>query len=429
MRILSKGSELPFVHKSVGWDESTNFKDYDIVFVNLRTLEDSAQDYDHPYNDSDESPEILDKSDVSTFIQEDGYMVAYLPNSPVAEMGDTTTEPKSKFSSQPVTARQRQVNKNKEVEPYCDYELLNWLPFSVNITTEESGKSIEFFEEEWKWYFGNLFSWDKIISVDSSTFYDADSIVENSYGERIATKISRSSGGHISLIPPDETTTYSDFVKNTLQNVFDVDIDVEGRAPPAWLSDYSLPNEEDIEDSIQEKKKEIEDLEKELESLTKFKKLLYETHTNLEEVTRDALREIGFTVDGEIPGKRDGILQTPEKRFTLEITGTTGGIKLSKCRQLDDWVENVTIEFPDEDVSGLLIVNSEMGTPPEERNISLEPNVERYMKRRGDYKILTTLDLYRLVEIDIEEGLDMNDVEELFYQDETLLTLPDKYKS
>lgn len=424
MRILSKGSELPFVHESVGWDESTNFKDYDIVFVNLRTLEEAAQDYDHPYNESDESPEILDKSDVSTFIQEDGYMVVYLSDSPVAEMGNTTTEPKSKYSSQPVTARQRQVNKNKEVEPYNDYELLNWLPFSANITTDESGESVDVFEDEWKWYFGNLFSWDKIIDVDSSTFYDTYSITENSYGERIATRISRSSGGHVTLIPPDESIVYSDFVKNALQNVFDIDVGVEGRAPPAWLSDYSLPNEEDIEDSIQEKKKEIEELENELESLTKLKKLLYETNTNLEEVTRDSLRELGFTVDGEVPGKRDGILRTSETDFALEITGTTGGIKLRKGRQLDDWVENVMAEDPDEDVSGLLIVNPEMGTPPEERDISIEPNVQNYMEQRGDYKVLTTLDLYRLAELNLKEGVDKDDIEEMFYQDDTLLSLP-----
>lgn len=402
MRILSKGSELPFVHDSVGWDESKNFKDYDIVFVNINNLEDKSQNFDHPYNNTEESPFLLNSTDVSQFIREGGYMVVYLPDSPVANMGEATTEPKKRHSTKGTALPQRQGNSDKQVEPYNEYDLLDWLPFSIDITTEESGKSVEVFEDEWEWYFGNRFSWDKIVSVDTGTSYGAHSIADNSYGERLAVRVSKNRGGHISLIPPDEGITYSRFVKKSLQEVFGVDITVEGRAPPSWVSDYTLPNEEDIVDNIENKKKEIEKLEEKLDSITKYKDLLYETNTNLEEVTRESLQEFGFTVDDEIPGKRDGILHTSETNFAIEITGTTGGIKLSKCRQLDDWVENVMSINPEEDVSGLLIVNPEMGTPPDDRDISVEPNVQNYMEQRGDYKILTTIDLYRLVEINIK---------------------------
>lgn len=432
MRILSKGSELPFVHKSVGWDESTNFKDYDIIFVNLEELEKQAQDYDHPYNESDESPQLLDTSDVSTFIKEDGFMVIYLSDSPVVNMGNTTTEKKKKNIARSQQLPQYKTQEEKEVEPYDEYEILDWLPFSVNINTDEAGESIVILDEKWKWYFGNYFNWDKLLNFPyKQSSYESEPLVENSYSESIAISVMSSyssSNGFVALIPPTDNITYSDFVKNTLQNVFGFETNVEGRAPPAWLSEYSLPNEDNIEDSIQEKKGEIEELEKELESLTKFKKLLYETNTNLEEVAREALRELGFTVDGEVPGKRDGILRTSETDFALEITGTTGGIKLRKGRQLDDWVENVTAENPGDEISGLLIVNPEMGTPPDEREISIEPNVQNYMEQRGDYKVFTTLDLYRLMELNLKEGVDKDDVEEMFYQEDTLLSLPEEYR-
>ena len=298
----------------------------------------------------------------------------------------------------------------------------------MKIDTEESGKSVESISARWKWYFGNSFKWNKIISISGRTFEGIRNIAENSYGKTIATGIDGNQGGGIALIPHKENTTYPEFVKNTLQNVFRTESIVEDRAPPAWLSEYSLPKEEDIKDNIQEKKKEIEELEEELESLTKFKKLLYETSTNLEEVTREALRELGFTVDGEVPGKRDGVLHTDETLFALEITGTTGGIKKSKGRQLDDWVENVMLENPDETVSGLLIVNPKMGTPPDDRDVSIEPNVKKYMEQRGDYKVLSTVELYRLVKLNLKEGVDKAEIEEMFYQGNTLLSLPEAYR-
>lgn len=432
MRILSKGSELPFVHESVGWDDSTNFKDYDIVFVNLSSLEETAQEFDHPYNESQQSPKIFDSSDVSTFIQTGGFMVVYLPDTPTVDMGGATKKTKKdKVSNKPALRGGRNNQDAANVKPYKEYNLLEWLPFPVNIDTDESGESVSVLEKEWEWYFRSRFKWNKIISHKTyTTGYKSDVIAENSYSKPIATKITKSSdrsNGHVAIIPPKESITYSEFVKTTLEKVFGIESNVEGRAPPAWLSEYILPKEDDIEDRIQKKRKEIEELEEELESITKYKKLLYETSTNLEEVTREALKELGFTVDSEVPGKRDGVLHTKETNFALEITGTTGGIKLSKGRQLDDWVENVMAENPDENISGLLIVNPEMGTSPGERDISIEPNVKNYMRQRGDYKILTTIDLYRLIEQNFIEGVEKEEVEDLFSQDETLLSLPDKF--
>jgi hypothetical protein len=432
MRVLSKGSVLPFVHESIEWDESTNFKDFDVVFVNLKTLEESAEDYDHPYNESDESPSVFDPGEVTTFIRTGGFMVVYLPDSLTVSMGNTTTKPKKDNTTTVAPMGRPTKQKDREVDPYNEYDLLDWLPFSVEVDAEESGESVLVLDEEWEWYFGNRFEWDKILNHSTrKSSYNSETIAENSYSKSIATKVTHSYGSddaYVAIIPPDKSITYSDFVKDTLHHVFGMDTNVEGRAPPEWLSDYTLPDEEEIESSIDEKREEIAELEEELKSLTKFKKLLYEQHTNLEEIVREALRALGFTVDGEIPGKRDGILHTSETNFALEITGTARGIKLSKCRQLDDWVESATIEFPDKKISGLLIVNPEMGTPPEERERSIEPNVERYMTRRGDYKILTTMDLYRLVERNLKEGVDREEIEETFYQENTLLSLPEVFR-
>lgn len=423
MKVLSKGADVPFVHQSIGWGDATNFKDYDIVFVNLGGLEETSDQYDHPYNESDWVPKLMDSSDVSEFIRTGGYMIVYLPNSLVVHMGDTTTKKKSTSALRQVPAGSA-GSQQSSPDPYNEYEVLDWLPFSIEIDTDESGKSVEVLDESWAWYFGDEFSWDKLLSgTTSSTGYDIEELATNSYAKNISVKVYSSYGedGYVALLPSSDEVSYSDFVAYTLKEVFGLDITVEGRSPPSWLSDYRLPGEENIESQIAKRKEEIAELESELDSQTTYKKLLYETDTQLEEVTKRTLREFGFTVEDGIPGKRDGILETNSTDFALEITGTTGGIKLSKCRQLDEWVENLTVESPGGDISGLLIVNPEMSTPPDERQIELEPNVGDYMKRRGDYKILTTLDLYNMVEIDLNVGLSRDDLEPAFDTDDVLL--------
>ena len=426
MRVFSKGSGLPYVHKSSGWNEHANFKDYDVVFVNLLNLENKSQNYDHPYNGSENIPKLLDSSDVSKFIRTGGYMIVYLPKHPTVEMGETTTKPKKTAGgSQQPAPRGGSMSKKDNTEPYSEYNLLDWLPFSAKFNTDESGESIEVFKNDWKWYFGDSFKWEYMISGFSGQFFDYKTIAKNSYDEDISIEVTRGNdGGYAALVPPNSNYLYSEFVKSVLQNVFDIESGVRGRAPPSWLSDYSLPTEENIQQEIDEKRSEVNRLEKEIENITQFKQLLYEADTRLEETVQNALRQIGFDVSGEIPGKRDGVLHSNKTDFVLEITGTTGGIKLSKCRQLDEWVDNAVAESPQQSVSGLLIVNSEMSTAPGDRNLAVEPNVQKYMDKRGDYKILTTIDLYKLVKLEIEEEIGRKVLKQMLSQKDTLLTLP-----
>ena len=431
MRILSKGSDIPFVHESIKWEETANFKDFDLVFVNLNSLEKEADNYDHPYNESDKSPKMFDRADIDTFVETGGLMVVYLPKNPVVNMGNATTEKeknKGSTAATPMPKGSIQNEKEDTVDPYTEYELLSWLPFSVSFDDSESGESVEGVHRAWKWYFGERFSWDMTIGGpgrDSS--YTANSIARNSYGGDISISVTHeySGDGYVSLIPPKADMSYSDFVNKTLDEVFDVKSNVEGHSPPTWVSNCKLPNEERIEVEIEKKEEEIAELNEELDDITSFKRLLYEKDDPLEQIVQDSLQELGFRIENGIPGKRDGILHTSKIIFAVETTGTTGGIKLTKARQLDDYVENVTVEFPDEKVSGLLIVNPEMNTKPEKRDISVEPNVANYMDRRGNYKILTTIDLYEMIKLALSEGVDKDNLEQMFYQDETLLTRPD----
>ena len=217
----------------------------------------------------------------------------------------------------------------------------------------------------------------------------------------------------MALVPPKSDSTYSDFVAKALRNIFGRENNIGDIAPPEWLSNYELPGEENIKNKISEKQTEIDSLEQELENLTGFKKLLYTYDDELENIVRDTFRQLGFTVEGEIPGGRDGILKTETADFVLEITGTGGGIKKKKVRQLDDHVESYIAENPEGEIKGLLIVNPDFTTDPDKRDIRIEPNVENYINRRGDYKVLTTPDLYQLIADHIKQEIDQSEVERL----------------
>ena len=146
MKILSKGSEISFVHESVGWDESINFKDFDVVFVDLQAFEESAGSFDHPYNESEDSPKLFDTSDVSTFLKTGGFMFVYLPSSSTVDMGQPTTETPNQ------AMRPGRGAKETETEPYLDYNLFDWLPFSVDLSTDEKGDSVDCVDSDWGFF-------------------------------------------------------------------------------------------------------------------------------------------------------------------------------------------------------------------------------------------------------------------------------------
>lgn len=428
MRVLSKGTQLPFVDESVDWSENANFKDYDVVFVNLRTLEEDSHKYDHPLNGNVASPELFDKESVNTFIETGGNMIVYLPDKQIVKMNSPIDSQNPRTVLNKVGMQlPKDVRNSGDIS---EYDLLHWLPFKTNIDSSESGKSVENVQRHWRWFFGDQFCWDQIISHEC-TQYKFKSIADNSYNKSIATKVYKGSSNSncIYLLPAKGSISYSDFVKNTLVNKFRADIDIEGRSPPSWLSDIRLPDENKIINEIEEKENKISELEEELDEIQKYKSLLYERGDKLEEITLQALEKLGFDIDGEIPGQRDGVLQTSDGKFALEITGTSGGIKKSKARQLDDWVDNLLAEAPGESVSGLLIVNPQMGIPPAQRDTSLEPNVEKYLQKRGDYKVLTTLALLSLIKAELDEGVDKTEIEEMLHQENTLISLPEDFSN
>lgn len=214
-----------------------------------------------------------------------------------------------------------------------------------------------------------------------------------------------------------EPTKISDYqaVNLILQERYGVQLE---QSPPDWIEAYKLPNQIPIEKEICDYEQEIQRLKKEsitvqerLQNTLRFRKLLYEQGIDgLEPVVRDALRELGATVEDPQPkaNREDGRLTAPTgQRAMLEIKGRTKSLNLGDVRQLDHWVRDALIHERLKS-KGILIANMYCGHPPEIRENPFPKNCVESAET-VNLCLMTTTQLFRALcshqrrELDLEE--------------------------
>lgn len=425
-RILSVGGEFEFATKNIDWSEHSNFKDYDIIFFNLHDL--IEETYHVPDADNPRSINFPSSDDIIQALKAGSDLYVILP-------GHEQTEAWSSRAARSVP-------------------ILNWLPFNINLIKEE-GRSVENIAEKWEWYFDTEFKWDYLIESEvrniskttifmkrnpRETIFRRESLAETRYGKDIATNIqggetvkfmsgrNKGSGnvfkvdwwpGSAYLLPLIDRFHFQQFAEECLIRFHEEDIDYENNTPPEWLSDYTLPEEQEILDEISKLRNKLESKQDQLEGIEQYKELLYEKGPTLENIVRKTFRDIGYDVEGETPGRRDGVIQLRSSQAVLEIHGTNGGVPLDKCRQLDDWVERAVVEESD-DVIGLLVVNPLRNQNPAQREDAIPDNVIDYMNRRN-HKILTTTTLFKLIKAKESGVLEKEEITNRLIGDPTVI--------
>lgn len=427
-RILSIGPDLDFVD-SIDWNQKTNYKDYDIIFIDLSNLEDRSADFVHPYfEDEKTSVKFPTRKQVRSFVMEGGNdMIITLPSSSTIQLKENQNEIENLDEDEPTTYS-------------CN--VFAWLPMTL-VTEDIGGKSVSLTENShsnaWNWYFTENFSWDLTIqgvrqrSSMLTSYKNPKSgygrysssgrnekhgpvprmqdIAVNASNECIASRIElfprkavdKSNidqyppiNGGVYLFPLKPSIPFADFVRQVLIQNYEV-LEEGLEFQPGWVEKYVLPEEQQLSERILKLKRDLAELEDQIEEPAKYKPLLYDVGDPLEELVRETLRDVGLDIDGEVPGKRDGIIKLDNQWVVLEIYGSINGVKSKKYRQLTDWVENVKVDNPDKNIEGLLIANTFVEADPNERpDKLLTGDPRRLMDQRG-FHAISTIDIYRMI--------------------------------
>ncbi len=175
--------------------------------------------------------------------------------------------------------------------------------------------------------------------------------------------------------------------------------------PPGWVEDYKLQGEENFDSDIEELQNQIAELQKkkiEIEDkkkqLIKFKGLLYEQGTALEELVIASFRLMGFQAENrEIDDmEHDAVFHSEEGRGIAEVEGKDNdAIHISKLDQLNRAVDE-DFELNEDYPQGILIGNHFRLTNPINRK---EPFTEKVkiVAEKKSFGLLTTYEIYQAV--------------------------------
>lgn len=422
LRVLSVGTDVGVATKSVKWNEDYNIKDYDWIFLNYYSL-------DQQVGDSTVS-ELLNgfvkpgQSDIFRSVATGSKVVALLP--------ERNKIPRDRHTRMDISGHFPN-----------DFSLIN-----------ESGESLQpdTVPTRWEWYFDRSFNWKVYIRGRAGEYeyrgsrfeYRNKSLASNKANELLACVsnfqevIETSSGyqneknelpGEISFIPVIRDYNPENLIKEILDEFTDLDARIKAENSPGWVDEKSLPGENekvselsDLKDQKRKIEEEIAQKNEELQELGRYKALLWGNEDALEQLVPEVFREFGFDVEGEQPHGRDGMIFHDNKRYVMEITGTTGGISDDKCRQLSAWVDDLELEDQENDYIGLLVVNPDRKTRPGERNPDeyLPPHLRRFLEKRG-YHVLLTPKLYDLLGKYRSSRIDYGDICDILDKDDLVI--------
>ena len=423
VRVLCVGANVGVATKSVNWNEDYNVKDYDWIFLDYYSLDKQVGD------------------------------------STISEVFNNIVEPGQSDLFRAVVTGSKVIVLLPERNPiprdkHYEIHISNHFPNDFKLIYEP-GHSLnqDTVPPEWTWYFDNPFHWKMHIVGNSGTYEYGNEKFAYNYGQLAANTANESLAsetlfheiietianrqnqtellpGEISYIPVIKNWDPNELIKDILDEFTDLDTRIKTKDSPEWVDEKSLPEEDKTVSELgelREQKKEIEQKIKqkneELQEFDRYKALLWGNEDILEQLVPEVFREFGFVVEGEQPHGRDGMILLDDKRFVMEITGTTGGISDDKCRQLSTWVDDLELEDQEHDYHGLLVVNPDRRTRPSARDSDeyLPPHLRRFLEKR-DFNVLLTSDLYHLLSKYRAGKLEFEDIRKVLTGEDLILS-------
>lgn len=148
---------------------------------------------------------------------------------------------------------------------------------------------------------------------------------------------------------------------------------------PDWAQEIKLPFVSELQDqivsaqaTIAKEEQNISKIVEKIDNLTAFRRLLYSSGTELEDVVRKSFELLGATVKPAKYAQEEYIIEVDNEEFLMEVKGVSKSIALTHLRQLNDYILKYQ-EDTGKECKGILLGNAWRNMPPAMRNAEDTP--------------------------------------------------------
>jgi hypothetical protein len=283
-----------------------------------------------------------------------------------------------------------------------------WCPFEIG-TQRETGDTVEIKRAVFERYLSKLTRWtfyffipdaaltQELIDVFGSAYHTkynllADAFVINRYGKMLAGEVSlvvaSSQYGSITVLPPIAELEQKEAMNLILEDLIGKP---QQSLPPDWIDQIPMPFVDVINAEIAQKNTAIESLRQEiaarsqkLAGIEKWKKLVYATGLELEQIFEEAVIKLG-AITKPAAAEEEFIFEHKGNAGIVECKGVSKSISLEHLRQTDSHVlKFITAE--NRNGKGVLLGNAWRNLPLSERGETDTPifpdNVVKHAAQR-----------------------------------------------
>jgi hypothetical protein len=284
---------------------------------------------------------------------------------------------------------------------------LDWCPISFN-TPGEAGKSIVVKSQMYKGYLSKMGNWSFYFSIPNNClgreltdFYGSahDTRYEVPLNPYLESRYARVLAGECSVeiwkdkkptgvrrYPRNESPAFTtgnivllpllDRIspEEALLDILSAEIGYSGAIPePDWTQDIEMPFVADLmkqvseaESVIASEKRKIDDIGKRISEINSFRRLLYSTGPDLEDVVKKTFEHLGAKVSPAKYSQEECILEIDGHEFLMEVKGVSKSVSLTHLRQLNDYLLKYQ-EDTQKECKGILFGNAWRNLPPDMR--------------------------------------------------------------
>ncbi|MEO9532854.1 MAG: hypothetical protein ABJG68_14985 [Crocinitomicaceae bacterium] len=215
------------------------------------------------------------------------------------------------------------------------------------------------------------------------------------------------SNGIVALFPPIKYNRENQKLLGVLQGIGKKFITNHvATPPPGWTTDFNIQGESELDGALEELNRALNELkeqkieiENKRKEITKYRGLLYEQGTALEELVISSFKLMGFEAENRKLDdlEHDVVFKSPEGQGIAEIEGKDNdAVHISKLDQLNRAVDEdfaLTDEYP----QGVLIGNHYRLTNPKQRKEAFTDKV-KIVAAKKSFGLLTTYQLFLAVQ-------------------------------